>query len=344
MAEGAKKPKEPETPLLAVAPAPHLATARTTRAVMIDVLIALAPVFAVGCYVFRWRAAVQVVICAASCVFFEAVWQALRRKPQTVGDFSAAVTGVILGLSIPWTAPWYVGVVGAAVAILVVKMFFGGLGSNVFNPAMAGRAFLQACFAGQMTTYVIKVRDAAGQLVEKLPAGIPDAITRATPLAAGKFEQVAFALRDLAVGTVNGSVGETSAIACIVGGAYLLVRRSACWRLPAGMLLAAAAVAGIHQLANPGAALKVGHHLLGGAMLFGAFFIVTDPATSPLSKGGRWVYAAGVGALVMLIRLFANVPEGVMYAVLVMNTTVPLIDRLTVPRPVGGPAPEPRPA
>jgi len=332
MAEQANKKDEAGAAPMPVAPAPHLATSRTTRAVMVDVLIALAPVFAVGCYVFRWRAAMQVGICAASCVVFEALWQALRRRRQTTGDFSAAVTGVILGLSIPWTAPWYVGVLGSAVAILIVKMLFGGLGANIFNPAMGGRAFLQACFAGKMTTYTL-----AGQA----PPGAADAITRATPLAAGKFDQIAYALKDLAVGTVNGSVGETSAIACIVGGAYLLVRRSASWRLPAGMLIAAAVVAGIHQLADPDAALDVGRHLLAGAMLFGAFFIVTDPATSPLSKRGRWIYGAGVGVLVMLIRLFANVPEGVMYDVLVMNMTVPLIDRWTVPRPVGGPVPAP---
>jgi len=342
------KTEKDAAPILPVAPGPHIEAARTTRAVMLDVLIALAPAIGMGLYVFRGYAAMQIGVCVVSCVAFETIWQAARGRRQTVGDLSAAVTGLILALSIPWTAPWYVGVIGSGVAILVAKMFFGGLGSNIFNPAMAGRAFLQACFAGEMTTYVL-----AGQgLPSQGPPGAVQAavkagaevITQATPLAAGKFEQAAFALRHLAVGNVNGSIGETSAIACLLGGLYLIVRRSASWRVPVGMLAAAGVVAAIHQLADPDAALKVGHHLLGGAMLFGAFFIATDPATSPISNRGLWIYAVGIGVLVMLIRLFANVPEGVMYAVLVMNMTVPLIDRLTVPRPVGGPAPEAKPA
>ena len=336
MAEANKGKDEPPAAVLEVAPGPHIDDQkRTTRRVMIDVLIALAPVVAMAAYVFRWRAGLQIGVCVASCVFFEWLFQRLRGRRQTIGDCSAAVTGLILALSIPWTAPWYVGFVGSGVAIIIGKLLFGGLGSNIFNPAMAGRAFLQACFAGQMTTYTLD-----GQL----PPGAADAVTKATPLAAGKFEHVAAPLKDLAIGTVNGSVGETSAVACVLGGLYLILRRSAAWQIPAGMLLAAAAVAGIHQAFRPDAALTVAHHLLGGAMLFGAFFIVTDPATSPLSTRGRWVFGAGVGALVMLIRLFANVPEGVMYAVLVMNMTVPLIDRWTVPRPVGGPTPQPEAA
>ncbi len=317
---------------LGVAPGPHIASARATRGVMTDVLIALIPAVGMGLYVFGWRAGMQIGICVTSCVFFEWLYQRVRGRPATIGDCSAAVTGLILALSIPWTVPWYVGFIGSGVAIVIAKKFFGGLGTNIFNPAMAGRAFLQACFAGEMTTYLLP-----GNVG---PPGAVAAVTTATPMAAGKFEHFAYPLKDLLIGTVNGSVGETSAIACLAGGAYLIFRRSASWQIPVSMLLAATVVAGIHQIANPHAALGVGEHLLGGALLFGAFFIATDPATSPLSKRGRWVFGAGAGVLVMLIRLFANVPEGVMYSVLVMNMTVPLIDRWTVPRPVGGPAPE----
>ncbi|MDY7009870.1 MAG: RnfABCDGE type electron transport complex subunit D [Planctomycetota bacterium] len=315
------------TPVLSVAPGPHISAARSMRRVMIDVLIALVPAAATGIYVFGWRAGMQMGVCVVSCMFFEALFQKLRKRPQTVGDLSAAVTGLILALSIPWTAPWYVGFIGSAVAILIAKMLFGGLGSNIFNPAMAGRAFLQACFAGQMTTYLLP-----GDVG---PARAVEIVSQATPLAAGKFEQVAFSLQDLALGCVNGSVGETGAIACLIGGMYLILRRSASWRIPLSMLAAAAVVAGINQVLTD-TVLTVGHHLLAGGLMFGAFFIATDPATSPLSRRGRWIFGAGTGVLVMLIRLFANVPEGVMYAVLVMNMTVPLIDRWTVPRPVGG--------
>ena len=330
------KPEPAPERVLGVAPAPHVfQTGRSTRRVMIDVLIALAPCVVVAGYVFRWRAAMQIGICVASCVFFEWLYQRLRGRARTIGDCTAAVTGLILALSSPWSAPWYVGFIGSGVAVIIGKLLFGGLGSNIFNPAMVGRAFLQACFAGQMTTYTLE-----GQV----PLGAVDAVTKATPLAAGKFEGFAYGLDCLALGNVNGSLGETSAIACVLGGLYLIYRRSAAWQIPAGMLIAAAVVAGINQAFHPDAALTAAHHMLGGALLFGAFFIATDPVTSPLSKRGRWVFGAGVGVLVMLIRLFANVPEGVMYAVLVMNMTVPLIDRWTVPRPVGGPVPEPEKA
>lgn len=308
------------------------------RRVMIDVLIALTPAVATGIYVFGWHGAMQMGICVVSCLFFEALFQKLRGRPQTVGDLSAVVTGLILGMSIPWAAPWYVGVVGSAVAIIIAKMLFGGLGSNIFNPAMAGRAFLQACFAGQMTRYLLPGGVSPPHAVE-IVSQATGIVSQATPLTAGKFEQVAFPLKDLALGCINGSVGETGAIACLIGGLYLILRHSASWRIPLGMLAAAAVVAGINQ-ALTDTVLTVGHHLLAGGLMFGAFFIATDPATTPLSKRGRWAFGIGTGLLVMLIRLFANIPEGVMYAVLVMNMTVPLIDRWTVPRPVGGPVPK----
>ncbi len=333
---------EQVAPVLSVAPGPHISAARSMRRVMIDVLIALIPAAATGIYVFGWRAGMQMGVCVVSCMFFEALFQFLRKRPHTVGDLSAAVTGLILGLSIPWTAPWYVGFIGSAAAILIAKMLFGGLGSNIFNPAMAGRAFLQAFFASQMTTYLLPGKIGPARAVE--------IISQATPLAAGTFEHVVFSLKDLALGCVNGSVGETGAIACLIGGLYLILRKSASWRIPLGMLAAAAGVAAIAYFANisgkwvaspqsmfGSVAEATGYHLLGGGLMFGAFFIATDPATSPLSIRGRWIFGIATGVLVMLIRLFANVPEGVMYAVLVMNMTVPLIDRWTVPKPVGGP-------
>jgi electron transport complex protein RnfD len=342
MAEAAEKEEPAAEVLLGVAPGPHIVSARSTRSVMIDVLIALIPVVVVGLYVFRWRALALIATCTCSCVLYEWLWQALRRRPQTIGDCSALVTGLILALSIPWTVPWYVPVIGSGVAIIVAKMFFGGLGTNIFNPAMAGRAFLQACFAGQMVNYLLDGQGPPGavQAATRLGGEAVAVVTTATPLAAAK-SGIVFSLRDLAVGTVNGSVGETSAVACVLGGLYLICRRAANWRIPLAMLATAAVVAEINQLVRPDAPFTAAHHLLAGAMLFGAFFIATDPATSPLSRRGLWIFGAGVGLLVMLIRLFAKAPEGVMYAVLVMNMAVPLIDRWTVPRPVGGPVPRP---
>ena len=337
---------------LEVASSPHISAGKTTRGVMLDVIIALIPATATGIYVFGWRGAMQVGICVSSCVLFEWLYQAIRRKPQTIGDLSAIVTGLILALSIPWTAPWYVAVVASGAAIILAKMIFGGLGANIFNPAMAGRAFVQACFSGEMTSYLLDGKippPHAPFLKEVTDAGIR-IISKATPLAAAKFEHATYAVKDLAVGTVNGSVGETGAIACLIGGIYLLLRRTASWRIPVGVLLTAAVVVVLTYFGNvsgkwvmPPQKLfssvwdALGFHLFAGALMFGAFFIATDPATSPITPKGQWIFAFGVGLLIMLIRLFANVPEGVMYSVLVMNTTVPLIDRWTIRRPLGGP-------
>jgi electron transport complex protein RnfD len=249
------------------------------------------------------------------------------RGSVTVADFSAAVTGVILAMSLPGTAPWYVGVIGSVVAIGIGKVLFGGLGQNIFNPAMVGRAFVMLCFAGAV--------GACGYVVGAESAWA-DAVTKATPMALAKTGKEIVALKALLLGNTNGSLGETSALACLAGGLYLCLRRTASWEIPAGMLAAVAVIGGLVQLGG-GGEFTAAHHLLGGAVLFGAFFIATDLVTSPLTPKGKLIFGAGVGAMVMLIRLLSNYPEGVMFAVLVMNALVPLINQWTVPRPVGGP-------
>ena len=328
------KPTEHQPPpLVHVAPAPHLAQrALTTRRMMIYVLVGLAPVIAMALYVFRWYALKQLGICVASCVAAEIIFTAMRRRPVSVGNFSAAVTGVILGLSIPGVAPWYVGVVGGFAAIGLGKAVFGGLGQNIFNPAMVGRAFVTFAFTGAMA--------AGGYVIQDRKQAAVEVVTRATPLTALKEKGTVTNLGDLFIGTTNGSLGETSAIACIVGGLFLCAVRAASWRISAGMLLSAAAIAGLINLADPQAEWSALHHLFGGALLFGAFFIATDPVSSPLTHKGQLIFGLGIGALVMLMRKLSNYPEGVMFAVLIMNAVVPLINEWTIPRPVGGPAPK----
>lgn len=321
--------KEPETPVAAqlaihVAPAPHLPAgsgAASARGLMLDVLIALVPVLAAALYVFHGYAVKQVLVCLASCMASEAALTAWRGRRPTLGDGSAAVTGIILGLSLPWSAPWYVGAIGGVTAIGLGKVVFGGLGQNIFNPAMVGRAFVMLCFPAALGAGAYQVAGAA-----------LDVVTRATPLTAAKQLGQGTDLWPLFIGTVNGSLGETSALACILGGLYLCLRRTASWEIPAGMLLTTMVIAALTQ-AGPG------HHLLGGALLFGAFFIATDPVSSPLTPRGKWIFGAGIGVLVMLIRGLSGYPEGVMFAVLVMNAVVPLINQWTIPRPVGGPVP-----
>ena len=319
-------------PVLHVAPSPHaFDTARTTQRMMIDVLLALTPVVLVALYVFRLYAIMHIALCVASCLAAEILFTWMRGRRCTLADGSAAVTGLILALSLPGAAPWYVSVIGSFVAIGIGKALFGGLGQNIFNPAMVGRAFVMLAFAGAV--------GAGGYVVANADDAWAHAVTGATPMALAKTGKAVATLQALLLGNTNGSLGETSALACLVGGLYLLVRRTASWQTPAGVLAAVVVIGGIVQLAaNP--AFTVLHHLLGGALLFGAFFIATDLVTSPLTPKGKFIFGLGVGALVMLIRTMSNYPEGVMFAVLVMNAVVPLINRWTVPIPVGGAVPQ----
>lgn len=337
---------EPAPAAWHVAPSPHLSdTKQTTRRMMIDVLVALAPALAVAVLVFHWFAVVQVGICVLACVAIEAVCNKMRGQAISIGDYSAAVTGVILGLSLPWGAPWYVGVLGSVIAIGLGKVVFGGLGFNIFNPAMVGRAFVMLSFAKELgaSAYVVMSSN-----LEVLTQATPLTIAKqfAADLAAGNvtaFGQTAQLERaqefwPLFIGQVNGSPGETSALALLVGGLYLCFRRAAAWEIPAGMLLAGFVCAGLAHWTDltPFTALR---HLISGSFLLGAFFIATDPVTSPVPRMGRFLFGVGVGVFTVLIRLFSGYPEGVMFAVLLMNAAVPLLNRWTTPTPLGGVVP-----
>ncbi|MBN1442491.1 MAG: RnfABCDGE type electron transport complex subunit D [Planctomycetes bacterium] len=321
---------EARAPDLHVAPGPHISNpALTTRGMMVDVLLALIPAAAMATWVFGLSALAQIAICAASCVVFEAVFTRMRGRRLSILDGSALVTGVILALSLPWSAPWYVGVIASLAAIGLGKIVFGGLGQNLFNPAMVGRAFVMISFAALL---------GAPAYVD--PASALDALTQATPLTAAKQGAPVPGLWPLFLGVTNGSLGETSSLACILGGLFLCLRRTAAWQIPAGVILGVAVLAGLDNLLHPDAAWTVLHHLLGGSLLFGAFFIATDPVSSPLAPRGRFIFGLGVGILVYVIRVFSGYPEGVMFAVLLMNAATPLIHRATIPRPLGGPVPQ----
>ncbi|MCK4601111.1 MAG: RnfABCDGE type electron transport complex subunit D, partial [Phycisphaerae bacterium] len=268
---------------------------------------------------------------------------------------------------LPWSCKWYVPVLAGVTASALGKMIFGGLGQNLFNPAMVGRAFVMICFAGAMgasayidkdnklndpaltgatpmTSYKQAAQADSGEQGDDAhnadEAAQPDEPTSDSAADDGDSQPAPPArasLLSLFLGNVGGSLGETSALACIIGGAYLLLRRTAAWQAPLGAILTVVVIAGIAELA--GAHMTMMEHLLGGALLFGALFIATDPVTSPLTPLGRFIFGVGVGGFVMLLRLASSYPEGVMFAVLLMNAVVPLINRWTIPRPVGGPVP-----
>jgi electron transport complex protein RnfD len=324
-----KGSREAAVPPVTVTSSPHLSdTSFTTRRMMVDVLIGLAPVLVMSLFVFGWYTVVQVGLCVLSCLLFESLFTRLRGRPSTLGDLSAAVTGLILGLSLPWSAPWYVPVIASGIAVGIGKAVFGGLGTNIFNPAMVGRAFVMLSFAREL---------GAGAFVSAGQAAA--VLTQATPMTAARQAAGGLpGLWPLFLGNHNGSLGETSALACLIGGLYLCRRRTASWEIPAGLIGAVVVLGGLCNLAGL-TPLSLPQQLFSGALLFGAFFIATDPVTSPLSPKGKFWFGVGVGCFVILIRVFSGYPEGVMFAVLLMNATVPLINRATIPRPVGGPVP-----
>ncbi|HIE10867.1 MAG TPA: RnfABCDGE type electron transport complex subunit D [Kiritimatiellae bacterium] len=315
-----------QAPTLSVGPSPHMVSRDlSTRRMMADVIIALLPVIVVSFYIFRWFAIYHLLLAVITCVSVEALSMRLLRRPPTIQDGSAVVTGLIFALSLPGTAPWYVNLIGAAAGIFLGKVVFGGLGQNIFNPAMVGRAFVMIAFPAAM--------GASGYVSQS--TGV-DILTSATPLTALKQMGQGTSLMHLLMGDTNGSLGETSALACLVGGFYLCARGTASWRIPAGVLLAVTIISSAAYLIHPTPHWTPLHHLSAGALLLGAFFIATDPVTSPVTRKGRWTFGIGIGTLVMLIRYLSGYPEGVMFSVLLMNSAAPLVDRLTVPLPLGG--------
>ena len=327
-------PPTPAVPPLTAAMAPHVANVTsTTRRLMVDVLLALTPVVGSALWFFRADALRVMAISAIVSALTEAGICRLRQRRLSINDGSVLITALLLALSLPPQLPSLAVGLGAFVAVALGKMAFGGLGQNLFNPAMVGRAFLMACFPAAMTHWIepmsLRSKDIA-----------VDAISAATPLASAKFSHEFIALQPLVTGDVPGSLGETSALAIFVGGLWLLLRRAGDWRLTVGMLLAVTLGAFVEQQARGTAAsLGVMKHLCAGGVMLGAFFIVTDPVTTPLSKIGRWCFGLFVGSLTVILRTFSGYPEGVMFAVLLGNAITPLINRGTMPTPVGGKGP-----
>lgn len=329
---------------ISVSFAPHVRKPLSTQRIMLDVIIGLVPVMIAAGFYFRFRGLLLIGVCVVWCLALEWLCNVIRGKSSSLWDLSAVVTGIILALSLPPALPLWTAAIGSGVAIIVGKMVFGGLGANVFNPAMVGRAFLTVSFGMLMTAWTVPATlDPDLPPVE--PTNIQDVRTQATPLAWSKM-----AIKDengakiynerqflpTLTGNVAGSLGETSAIAILIGGIYLLVRRTIDIHIPLAVLLSAFVLAGIAYLIDSDAFVQPFYHLTSGALLFGAFFIATDPVTAPLTRRGMWLFGLGVGALTLLIRIVGEYPEGFMFAVLLMNGVTPLIDRLFRRVPVGG--------
>ena len=300
---------------LQVTSSPHAKGARTTQGIMADVLIALAPAVVASVVFFGYKSLLLVAFCALSCVLLEYICRRVMKRTNTVSDLSAAVTGVLLALTLPPDIPLHLTLVGSVTAIVVVKQMFGGLGNNFVNPALVGRIVMLVSFAG--------VENASGVNVGMTgfrDTVFHDAVTGATPLSSLYTGEISYL--DLFVGNVGGSIGETCKIAILIGFAYLLVRRVITPIIPVCYVATSALFA-----------LAVGEDvlltILGGGLLFGAVFMATDYVTTPVTPVGQIIFAVGCGLITVLIRFYANMDEGVSYAIVLMNIMVPLIDRVT---------------
>lgn len=323
-------PDAPQMPdKFIISPAPHIRTPDTTRSLMLDVVIALLPAFAWGVYYFGTRALMLGIVSVASCVIFEALIELLLRRPVTIGDFSAVVTGLLLSMCLSSTVPLWMPVVGAFFAIVVVKQLFGGIGKNVVNPALAARVFLFA-WPTEMGTF-------AAPGVRLSGIGGADAVASATPLVSlksGAFPDAT--MFDLILGKTGGCIGEVSALLLAAGGVYLLIRRVITWQIPAAYLGTVALLTLLFPRVPAGNVSFMLSELFSGGLMLGAVFMATDYATSPVTPKGRLIYGAGCGLITVFIRYFGGYPEGVSFAILIMNLLVWYIDRFTMPVRFGG--------
>lgn len=322
-------------PTLVVTASPHIRSVDSTPRIMWTVVGSLVPILASAMWFFGIGALLVVIATVVGALLTERAFG----KSGSLFDGSAAITGLLLGLTLPVGIPLWMAALGGAMGIGFGKIIFGGLGQNIFNPALFGRAFLQAAFPVAVTTWPVsggRFWSIRGDLFA-FPFTHPrlvDAVTAATPLGLWKFEGKGTGLADLIVGSTGGSLGETSALVIIACGAYLAWRGYLNWRIPIAVLASVAGLSAILHLAGPqypGALFM----LFSGGLMLGAFFMATDMVTSPVTNGGRWIFGAGIGILTVVIRVWGGLPEGVMYAILLMNAFTPFINKATQPRVFG---------
>ena len=306
---------------------PHIRSSETTRSIMLDVIIAMLPALFWAIYNFGFKALLSVVVSVVACLFWEWLYRKLLKKPQSIGDLSAVVTGMLLAFVCPPELPWWALVIGAFFSIVVVKQLYGGIGCNFLNPALAGRAILLASYATAMTTWT-------------LPSSKLDTVvSTATPLAimkegtVEKFTELTanYSVADMFIGRVGGSLGEVSALALLLGGAWLLIRKVISWHTPVAFIGTVAILTLISAPAGIDNVQYMLYNVFGGGLMLGAIFMATDYATSPVTKPGQLIFGIGCGLITCFIRRFGSYPEGVCYSILIMNCTTWLLDKYIRP-------------
>ena len=314
---------------------PHIRSVENTRSIMLDVIIAMLPALFWAIYNFGFKALLSVVVSVVACLFWEWLYRKLLKKPQSIGDLSAVVTGMLLAFVCPPELPWWALVIGAFFSIVVVKQLYGGIGCNFLNPALAGRAFLLASYATWMTSWAI-------------PQIRPDVTSAATPMAIMKegteeaFTTLMsnYSIGDMFLGKVGGSLGEVSALCLLVGGVYLLIRKVISWQIPVAYIGTVAILTLIAAPAGIDNVQYMLYNVFGGGLMLGAIFMATDYATSPVTKPGQLIFGLGCGLLTCFIRRFGSYPEGVCYSIMIMNCTTWLLDKYIRPVIYGAPKKE----
>ena len=313
---------------------PHIRSNETTRSIMLDVIIAMVPALVWSVFCFGLKALTLTVVSVLGCVFWEWLYRKLMKKPQSIGDLSCVVTGMLLAFVCPVHMPYWMIIIGDFFAIVVVKQLFGGIGKNFLNPALAGRAVLLASYAGTMTSWV---DPAAGKAA--IIGSNADVVTTATPLAimkTGDFAELmaTYGVDKMFIGQIPGSLGEVSAVALLIGGAYLIWRKVINWQTPVAYIATVAVLTFLFPKQGSGIEWML-YSIFGGGLFLGAFFMATDYATSPVTKKGQLIFGIGCGLFTVLIRYFGSYNEGVCYSIMVMNLLVALIDKYTKPTRFG---------
>ena len=310
---------------------PHIRAHETTRSIMLDVIIAMLPALIWGVINWGINVLLLTVVSVVGCMFWEWLYRKVMKKPQSVGDLSCVVTGMLLAFVCPPSIPWWMLIIGDFFAIVVVKQLFGGIGKNFVNPALAGRAFLVGSYAGAMTSWAVPGSVAIFNTA--------DVVTAATPMAFLKTGEIAALTADVSVmdmflGKIGGSMGEVSALCLLIGGVYLIIRKVISWHIPVAYIATVAVLSFLFPKAGTGVEWML-YSVFGGGLFLGAFFMATDYATSPVTKKGQLIYAIGCGLFTVLIRYFGSYNEGVCYSIMVMNLLVALIDKYTKPTRFG---------
>ncbi|MGB5317042.1 MAG: RnfABCDGE type electron transport complex subunit D [Robiginitalea sp.] len=329
---------------LDISSSPHIYKGRSTDDIMKNVVWALIPVVGFSVYSFGWNALLVITSATLACVLTEHVLCKISKKESTVQDYSALITGLLLGLTLPPIFPLWMAFVGGVIGIALGKYVFGGLGYNVFNPALVGRAVLQAAFPVAITTwhpaFLADRFTAISGSVFTWPFMQPqfDAVSGATPLSAFKFDGITASTAELAFGQISGSTGETCAVLIILGGLYLIARNMMSWRIPAAVLLSAFLLSGLLYAFNSEVYPSPFFMLFSGGLMLGAVFMATDMVSSPITPMGLWIYGGIIGILTIVIRIWSGLPEGVMYSILLANAISPHIDKVIRGRVYGTPA------